>query len=496
MTNAKSHRQHHRKTKKKMNNTILNNLTDFRFPSLHQYIPGIVNNPILSVITSNQSTNANSNLSSSAQSTIRLQQQQFQHSQHIYYYPTQDALNTAANRRNSTNNEYSHLVTVPLKKREHVLYATKPPIQFFKNVIIMFITGLIVSSFVFWVPILWLNRRLNSVSYDLGDAASNADTSGGVIYTMAVYLLAFFHLFIVVYFMFYRLLYRRLNTVYVITNKRAIIIEGTHKFEQILIYLKKKLARLHPALIYLVQSPTRSDGYSRLSMRERYETRITYLDSEQDTEDTDTEGVETPNLETSDDQIDLEFNAQATELEPVTEHSTEDEEKEEKVDMSGYVTSWKFSEMGDLFFTLYHGIGRTIDTNGGATTPDVVIGGVYFGYYIDSYILPFTTVTHAISTGFILVPDVYEVLDILIQQRIAKGAPHALPQARLIRSKKDPAIRSCVISKSYACCGLDICFCCPDDESRQTTARGGGSSIRGKITEEDFRNLTMSYSLV
>jgi hypothetical protein len=459
-------------------NTFLTNLTQFQFSSLNQHIHRLISND-----------------DHTKHGYIRLQQRQFQNSQQIYYCPTQEALT----RTDIPSSRYEELVKIPLNDGERVLYATRPPIQFYKNIIILFFAAFAVVTLMFCVPMYYILCTIVRMNIGFGWKDSEGYQDVSFISNSILYMFILIYLFIVVYMLCYRLLYRKLSTVYVITNERAIIIEGIHKFEQFLLYIKRRIARLNPYCTQLISSYDKgtSDGYSCLSMRQRYNNQVTYIDSDiEDELESNTSANSSSDINGSNDNsVQLQISNSDTESEQKGTNSSHIE----KVNISDYVTSWKFSEMGDLFFTLYHGLGKSNLTNSDGESASVetdlhALGGVYFGYKIDSYTLPFSIVTYAFATGFILVSDVYLVLDILIQQCLLSGSTHAMPQARLVKSKHDPAIRSHVIFRTYACCGLEICYCCPYQDSGFGSSRKKG--IKGKITEEDFRNLTMSYSVL
>lgn len=138
-----------------------------------------------------------------------------------------------------------------------------------------------------------------------------------------------------------------------------------------------------------------------------------------------------------------------------------------------FITSWKYKEIGELFFTLHNN-----ESMNNSNSP--TLGSVYFGYKVDRYILPFSTITYATSTGFLMVPDVYRVLDIMIHQ--CQQHHTAITSARLIKEQKDAAIRSYNISRAYgALCGINICWCCISQQVINT----------GKISEEEYKSLTL-----
>ncbi|KAL0484119.1 glgA [Acrasis kona] len=125
--------------------------------------------------------------------------------------------------------------------------------------------------------------------------------------------------------------------------------------------------------------------------------------------------------------------------------------------------------MGEILFTLHN---NAVDNSS--------VGSVYFGYKIDTHALPFSVVAYAGSTGFLMVRDVYRVLDLIIHQCQVHNTH--ITNARLVKDNDDPCIRSYMISRSYgALCGINLCWCC-FSQSRV---------MPGKISEEQYRDLTL-----
>lgn len=150
------------------------------------------------------------------------------------------------------------------------------------------------------------------------------------------------------------------------------------------------------------------------------------------------------------------------------------------VDAHG-VHSWPYHEISEIVFCLHkpHNNSDGPDTR---TEREKEAGSIYFGYKIENYTLPFSIMSYAVCAGFVMIPSVYEAIDIIMEQ-CRKCNPSNVIQTRMIVSESELEERKLLISKANALCGMRIFFCCLDTPLTP-----------GKISEQTYRRLMLEIS--
>jgi len=275
-------------------------------------------------------------------------------------------------------------LTVPsgiqLHEDETILHIESPASSFRKNVIILFIIGIIATAIVCYLPLRFYE--------DEGETLKSF-----LIYRFVHFAVAIFFIFMIFYVLCYKLMYCKLLLTYVVTSKRLFICRGYYPLES---FLQTQLSKLS----------------SKILERE----------------------------------------------EPISFWSLKD-------------------EIEDIVFTLdIHSDKATL-----AKVDRNCVGSIYFGHRVERVFLPFSILTEIVNAGFVSIPNVYAMLDLIITQCQRVGNS-SIQRARLINSSDDSALVPQVIEKRYALLGLPLscCYDKPVGENRKL----------GKISPEDIHSIT------
>ncbi|EFC48130.1 predicted protein [Naegleria gruberi] len=112
---------------------------------------------------------------------------------------------------------------ITLDSSESIIHIETPASSFKKNVIIMFIFGVVVTSIACYVPIDYISHKIEDY-----DSSSYLIISA---YLLLYYLFIILYLFLIIYAFTYKLLYCKLLLTYVVTTKRLFICRGYYAFE-------------------------------------------------------------------------------------------------------------------------------------------------------------------------------------------------------------------------------------------------------------------------
>jgi ABC-type multidrug transport system fused ATPase/permease subunit len=153
--------------------------------------------------------------------------QQFRQQQNIYYTPKNIIENEHEDEAHAVD---PNSIGLKLKEGEKIVYYQKPAFLYMKNVLILFIVALLFFTILLLVPLYYL---FPSEPSDDGINDQQSLSRTFILYVLA-YAFVGLYAFVSVYLLFYKLLYKRITTRYILTNKRVIISRGWHQLETLL----------------------------------------------------------------------------------------------------------------------------------------------------------------------------------------------------------------------------------------------------------------------